>query len=148
MGRRKTVVVIVSPLTLLLRVFVCFCPVSPSIFNSGRLAKVSLPDSELLKLLSVYFLLDVLIVILWAGISPPAPTLESHSTMDYTFVQVCTSVHDAPFRIAVYLLRALALLAGAAFAIRLRDVTDAFNESKVRGVGESEATVRAAATCL
>jgi len=104
------------------------------IFNSGRLSKVSLPDTELLKVLAVYSSLDLLIVVLWAGISPPSPELEAHSSEGFTFVQVCSSSQDSPFRIATYLLRALALLAGAAFAVRLRDVSDAFNESKFLAV--------------
>lgn len=100
------------------------------IFTSSKLQMVSLPDSLLLRHLSCYAAADLLLIILWAAISPPTPTLVAHTAHEYAFVSECSSRDSDSFRIAVYLLRGLSLLLGAAFAVRARDVQDAYNESK------------------
>lgn len=100
------------------------------IFASAKLQKLTLPDSLLMRHLACYAAADLLLIILWAAISPPTPTLIAHTAEDYAFVTECSSRQSDSFRIAVYLLRGLSLLLGAAFAVRARDVQDAYNESK------------------
>lgn len=100
------------------------------IVNASLLRKVHLPDSLMLQYLGAYCLLDVALVLAWSLRSPPMPTVEALTNDGFGFVVVCTSSESNQFRTALYVLRGCALLMGAAFAVRIRDVQDSWNESK------------------
>jgi hypothetical protein len=103
------------------------------IFNSKALEVQKLPDSTMTLYLLIYGAVDLLLVILWAGISPPTATLHDHSTAAYTQVTLCDSEHSVVFSTALYVWRGLAVLAGGVLAVRIRGVDDDFSESKFLG---------------
>jgi hypothetical protein len=103
------------------------------IFNSKALEVQKLTNSTMSLYLLTYGAVDLLLVILWAGISPPTATLHDHSTAAYTQVTLCDSEHSVVFSTALYVWRGLAVLAGGVLAVRIRGVDDDFSESKFLG---------------
>jgi hypothetical protein len=104
------------------------------IHTSKQLQSHRLPDSTMLLFLLAYGAVDLLIVALWAGISPPTAVLHAHTSDPYARVPLCDSAHSVAFSTALYVWRGLALLAGGILAIRIRGVDDDFSESKFLGL--------------
>lgn len=100
------------------------------IFNTRSLVAQKLPDSTMLRYLAVYGALDLLLVLVWVTVDTPGARLADADGVERAFVSECSSQHATVFRVLLYLLRGLALLMGAFYAVRIRHVQENFNESK------------------
>jgi len=100
---------------------------------SKNLQRRTVPDATLLAWLAVFGAVDLMLVGLWTAVSPPEPTLVTNPAEPYTRIRLCSSEFSDQFRLALYVWRGLAVLAGGVLSIRVRGVDDDFSESKFLG---------------
>jgi len=103
------------------------------IFNRKHLQTKQLHDSTMLGYLLAYGAVDLLLVVLWAGVSPPTATLHSDSADAFARIKLCDSENSIVFSTALYVWRGLAVLTGGVLALRIHGVDDDFSESKFLG---------------
>jgi hypothetical protein len=92
------------------------------IFNNPKLTTVRVRDSELLKQLSIFLCIDMLVMAIWSGISP--------FTIFSAELPQCSTEHDIPFVGVLIITKCAILLACVYITYQLRGIPSEYNDTK------------------